>query len=392
MNKQKFIELLNNPGALKEINLQELDEIVSENPYFQAARVLEAKGHRLSKSKVAGRKTASAAIYSTNRVLLKQFLASDGVKVEKPVAAKPTPIEEKQRPTIRPAERPASQAPSTPPSAPLAETPTQIEDSSGSSSIDQLIYNLHKDMEELEKSRARYMEVSRKIEEEEAVEKAVKKVTKKTEAAISKPKEEKKQPVAKSTETTDKTDTSSKAKATQKASATKKSTATKPKAASEKKATTAKKTTTTKTASKSPKAKSGATKSTPAKKTTKAGTRKATSKSNAKKSTSRASKTSKTSKTTKSNKKDDHDGVNQNELIDQFIKSNPSFKPAPDKGEQSDLSVESSELPDDVGTEYLAEIFLNQGKKDKAIKIYNSLMLRFPEKKAYFAGRIKKIK
>ncbi len=390
MNKQKFIELLNNPGALKEINLQELDEIVSENPYFQAARVLEAKGHRRSKSKVAGRKTASAAIYSTNRVLLKQFLASDGVKVEKPVAAKPTPIEEKQRPTIRPAEKPVSQVPSPTPSSSASPgpVPSQVEDASGSS-IDQLIYSLHKDMEELEKSRARYMEVSRKIEEEEAVEKAVKKVTKKTEAASSKPKEEKKQPVAKSAETTDKADTSSKTKAPQKASSTKKTSASKPKAASEKKSTTAKKPTTTKTASKSSKAKSGATKSTPAKKTTKAGSRKATPKTTAKKSTSRASKSS---KTTKSSKKDDHDGVNQNELIDQFIKSNPSFKPAPDTGEQGDLSVESSELPDDIGTEYLAEIFLNQGKKDKAIKIYNSLMLRFPEKKAYFAGRIKKIK
>ena len=386
MNKQKFIELLNNPGDLKEINLQELDEMVAENPYFQAARVLEAKGHRLLKSKVAGRKTASAAIYSTNRILLKQFLAGDGTVVEKPVAAKPTPIEEKPRPATRPVEKPASQVPSpipTPPSTPSVSEPALDEDSSGSSSIDQLIYSLQKDMKELEKSRARYIEVSRKIEEEEAVEKAVKKATKKTEEVSPKtPTEPKK--------TTESSVAAPKAKPTSKTTSTKSTTASKAKAATEKKTTSTKKTTAKKTTPKSTKPKTSATKSSTAKKTTtKASTRKASPKTTAKKSTSRASKSP---KTTESSKKDDHDGVNQHELIDQFIKNNPSFKPAADSGEQSDLAAESTSLPEDIGTEYLAEIFLNQGKKDKAIKIYNSLMLRFPEKKAYFAGRIKKIK
>ena len=385
MNKQKFIELLNNPGDLKEVNLNELDDLVAENPYFQAARVLEAKGHRLLKSKVAGRKTASAAVYSTNRILLKKYLAGDGIKVEKPVVSSPKPIEEKPKPFVRPVETKVEQTPTPTPTPQASEVPspeaTQVpEPSEGSSSIDQLIYNLHKDMEELEKSRAKYIEVSRKIEEEEAVEKAVKKATRVTEKAEPKPKAE-----------TAKTTTGSSGAATKaKATTTKKATGSRTKTAGEKKSTT-KKATTSKSATKSvAKPKASTSKAATAKKTTtKSSTRKTSPKTTAKKS---SSKTSKTTKSTKSTKKDDHDGENQHQLIDEFIKNNPSFKPAQESGEQQDLSAQSTALPEDIGTEYLAEIFLNQGKKDKALKIYNSLMLRFPEKKAYFAGRIKKIK
>tara|TARA_Y100001972_G_scaffold128857_1_gene192201 strand:- start:2781 stop:3923 length:1143 start_codon:yes stop_codon:yes gene_type:complete len=380
LNKQKFIELLNNPGDLKEVNLNELDDLVAENPYFQAARVLEAKGHRLLKSKVAGRKTASAAVYSTNRILLKKYLASDGIKVEKPVVTSPKPIEEKPKPTVRPVEKKAEQTPTPTPQD--SETPSPAvtrapKSSEGSSSIDQLIYNLHKDMEELEKSRAKYIEVSRKIEEEEAVEKAVKKATRVTEKAEPKPK----------AETTKSTARSS-------GSATKaKTTTSRTKTAGEKKSTT-KKATTSKSATKSvAKPKASTSKTATAKKaTTNSSTRKTSPKTTAKKSSSKTAKTTKSAKSNKSTKKDDHDGENQHQLIDEFIKKNPSFKPAQDSGEQQDLSAPSTSLPEDVGTEYLAEIFLNQGKKDKALKIYNSLMLRFPEKKAYFAGRIKKIK
>ena len=389
MNKQKFIELLNKPGDLKEVNLDELDDLVAENPYFQAARVLEAKGHRLLKSKVAGRKTASAAIYSTNRILLKKYLAGDG-KLEKPVAPQPTPYVEKQRPVARPAEKPAAQAPPSEPPTPAqtasvqsAPVPTPKDDSQGSSSIDQLIYNLHKDMEELEKSRARYLEVSQKIEEEEAVEKAVKKATKKSTEAGEAKKATPSKPAAKA-------GTATPAKTTKSTSKTKSTTATTVKAETEKKTTPAKKATATKTATKSSAAKSKTASKTTAKKTTAKSTpRKSSPKSTARKSTSR---TSKSSKTTKTSKKEDNDGENQHQLINEFIKNNPSFKPAQESSEQKDLSVDSTALPDDIATEYLAEIFLGQGKKDKALKIYNSLMLRFPEKKAYFAGRIKKIK
>ncbi len=384
MNKQKFIEFLQKPAILNEQNLSELDDMVNENPYFHAARMLEAIGNRSLKTSEAGKKTASAAIYSTNRLLLKKYLAG-GVATE-PLASAPKPQPAKEIP------KPVSTAPTPEPTKITAEPAQQISESPGSSSIDQLIYSLKKDMQELEHSRAKYIEVTRKIEEDEAVEQAVKKATASTDADTKKP--AKKAPVKKST--------IKKAPAAKKAagtSTTKASTAKKSTAAAQKKKKTSSGT-----------AKSTANKKTPARKrtATKTATNKSrttTTKTAAKKQSTAKAKTtkstaaktaakkssSKASGTTISNKEDNDKGDQQN-LIDQFIKKNPSFKPATANVNQEDLSVGSISLNDDIASEYLAEIFLEQGKKDNAIKIYNSLMLRFPEKRAYFAGRIKKIK
>ena len=53
------------------------------------------------------------------------------------------------------------------------------------------------------------------------------------------------------------------------------------------------------------------------------------------------------------------------------------------------LSVTESE---DLVTETLAKVFEDQGKFEKAIKAYEKLRLKFPEKRVYFAGRIKAVK
>jgi tetratricopeptide (TPR) repeat protein len=42
-------------------------------------------------------------------------------------------------------------------------------------------------------------------------------------------------------------------------------------------------------------------------------------------------------------------------------------------------------------TETLAKIYQKQGKYDKALEIYNTLRLKFPEKNAYFAALIEKL-
>jgi tetratricopeptide (TPR) repeat protein len=47
---------------------------------------------------------------------------------------------------------------------------------------------------------------------------------------------------------------------------------------------------------------------------------------------------------------------------------------------------------DDMNTETLAEIYVKQGNYPKAIEIYEQLMLSNPEKKLFFASRIKYIK
>jgi len=87
----------------------------------------------------------------------------------------------------------------------------------------------------------------------------------------------------------------------------------------------------------------------------------------------------------------------QNELINKFVNSDTSpvdrFRPTlpKDEGESEDLSEGSSTYNGELVTENLAEIMLRQGKRGKAIDIYRQLMLKNPDKKAYFAEKIDKI-
>ncbi|WP_114783421.1 tetratricopeptide repeat protein [Botryobacter ruber] len=85
----------------------------------------------------------------------------------------------------------------------------------------------------------------------------------------------------------------------------------------------------------------------------------------------------------------------QLDIIDQFLKLNPrlktmanlKLKPEP----QEDLSLKSTRIRKGMASENLASIFLKQGKVKKAVKIYEQLILKYPEKKAYFAEQIEKL-
>lgn len=48
-------------------------------------------------------------------------------------------------------------------------------------------------------------------------------------------------------------------------------------------------------------------------------------------------------------------------------------------------------MKDDLVTENLAAILVRQGKKDKAVEVYKKLILKIPEKKAYFATQIEEL-
>lgn len=86
---------------------------------------------------------------------------------------------------------------------------------------------------------------------------------------------------------------------------------------------------------------------------------------------------------------------NQLDIIDQFLKLNPrlktmanlKLKPEP----QEDLSLKSSKIKKGMASESLASIFSKQGKTKKAVKIYEQLILKYPEKKSYFAEQIEKL-
>ena len=79
-------------------------------------------------------------------------------------------------------------------------------------------------------------------------------------------------------------------------------------------------------------------------------------------------------------------------LIETFI-NNPSKieKEDLDKGQQ-DISVKTITLENELMTETLAKIYLKQKKYKKAIDAFKILSLKYPEKIAFFADQIKKIK
>jgi hypothetical protein len=82
----------------------------------------------------------------------------------------------------------------------------------------------------------------------------------------------------------------------------------------------------------------------------------------------------------------------QNEIIDQFIKTKPAIpKPKPQIAAE-DLSEDSGMFSDNVVSETLVDILLKQGKKDKAVEVLKKLIWKFPQKKAYFAAQIDKLK
>ena len=94
-----------------------------------------------------------------------------------------------------------------------------------------------------------------------------------------------------------------------------------------------------------------------------------------------------------SDDKADNEVIDDDELVDRFINSNPRIEPrkADDNSEPEDISEESTREKPDLVSETLANIYLSQGYYSKAIGIYERLSLKYPEKSSYFATQIEKI-
>jgi tetratricopeptide (TPR) repeat protein len=80
-------------------------------------------------------------------------------------------------------------------------------------------------------------------------------------------------------------------------------------------------------------------------------------------------------------------------LIDKFIQENPSIqKPNAEFYSPSAMAAKSLEEDSDIVSETYAKILVKTGKYVKAIRIYEKLMLYYPEKSNYFASLIESLK
>ena len=88
------------------------------------------------------------------------------------------------------------------------------------------------------------------------------------------------------------------------------------------------------------------------------------------------------------------------DLINSFLKRTPGparrrvapLPTAPEPDAQADLSVRSTRAEPDLASESLAKILARQGKPERAIAVYERLMVKHPEKIAYFTAQIESLR
>ena len=92
------------------------------------------------------------------------------------------------------------------------------------------------------------------------------------------------------------------------------------------------------------------------------------------------------------NKKEDKN-LSKNEIIDKFIAENPQIsRPKQEFYDPFVVAQASVVDQENIISETLATIYLNQGYVEKAISIYQKLSLKNPKKSVYFAELIEKAK
>jgi hypothetical protein len=80
MNRSDFSLVIANPSLLKDSDINNLNSITDEFPYFQAARVLHLKGLKNNESFMYNKSLKITAAYTTDRSILFDFITSELIK------------------------------------------------------------------------------------------------------------------------------------------------------------------------------------------------------------------------------------------------------------------------------------------------------------------------
>jgi len=91
-----------------------------------------------------------------------------------------------------------------------------------------------------------------------------------------------------------------------------------------------------------------------------------------------------------------HRQQHTHQLIDRFLSAPPTLaRPKPalpqDEPEEHQAAKASNAFDETLATETLAKLYLRQGNRAEARRVYQQLCLRFPEKSDYFEAQIKKL-
>lgn len=136
MNKQKFLNIIQNHIFADNDEVKSFQKVADQYPYSQIIHTLIAKHHHEVKSSNAKVAIQRAAIYSTDRVVLKKIIESS-----------------KQKKSIKPATPKSIATPTRVTSIPQVQPTRFISDNSGISDIEQLRKNLFLHLAELQESK-----------------------------------------------------------------------------------------------------------------------------------------------------------------------------------------------------------------------------------------------